>query len=321
MLPQLHIISSCTDGKRGTVAAPQRLGSYRQAHVDARFAAWWAAIEDAKSAQWARAATELYVGDHWSVSRELPALAQQAGWNAQLWTLSAGYGLVPAHSVLVPYAATFQPRHNDSVSRLSGTEQIAEQRRWWKLLATQAGPDKSAPRSVAELARRSPSAVILLVASPPYLQALQDDLLEAVALPSTTGALVIVSSTVRGLASELEQRRVASGARLTSIVQGSLISLHARVARWLIQTSAEHRFRMEEINQMIDSAARDLPAPIKYDREPATDADVRRFLRLRIGAEPTTSHTRLLREWRSAGHACEQSRFRELFREVQETTR
>lgn len=318
MLPRIHIVSSCSDGKRGAIAASRRLSSYSQENVDSRFAAWWAAMRDPSAAPSTKAASELYTGDHWAVSRELPGLAGRAGWDARLWTLSAGYGLIPADAHILPYAATFQPGHADSVSGLSGLEQIAANRRWWDLLAAQPGPDTHAPRSLAALVQAEPDACVLLIASPAYLLAIETDLLDAVSRLAASGQLIIVSSSVPHLSSGLEHRRVASNARLRSIVQGSMVSLHARVARWLIQTAAEHHFELAAVKDKVATASRELPPPPKYERRPATDEEVRMFLRSRMRAEPKTSHTRLLRAWRSAGHACEQSRFRELFREVQE---
>lgn len=317
----LHIVSSCSDGKRGSIAASHRIGSYRQSGLDARFRAWWSTlcnVED--SSRNGISARELYVGDHWAVSRDLPTLAHQQGMAARLWVLSAGYGLVPVDTPLVPYAATFQPRHEDSVSRATGIAQITEQRAWWKLLASQPSWNGETPRSISGLAQCSPEGVILLIASPSYLLAVEDDLREA--LPQfSDGGLVIVSSAVRGLSPELEKRRVASNAQLRKLVHGSLISLHARVARWLIQTEAEHNFELHAIQSMVAKASRTLPAPKKYDRKPSTDEEVRRFVRARLHSDPHNSHTRLLREWRSSGRACEQSRFRSLFFELQEQMR
>lgn len=287
--------------------------------LEARFHSWWAALARARDNNPLFTTTNLYVGDHWAVSRELPGLAKALGWAARLWTLSAGYGLVPADAGLAPYSATFQPRQADSVSRLLGSQQNAEQRFWWKLLCSRIGPDSTAPRSFADLVRRSPATVILLVASPQYLLSIQEDLYASMANFRDHGGLVIVSSAVRGLHPDLETVRVESNARLQSLVQGSLLSLHARVARWLIQTSAQHLFSVPKIRNQVMSSTRALPSPKKYDRKPATDEQIRKFLRKQISSVAPVSHTRLLREWRGAGHACEQGRFRELFQEVQET--
>lgn len=317
MPPSLHIVSSCTDGKRGSIAAPHRLGSHPQRKVAERFAVWWAALESA-DADVKVAATDLYVGDHWSVSRELPALAQLRGWDARLWVLSAGYGLLPADTNIAPYAATFQPRHADSVSHQSGGARNAEHKEWWRLLASRSLDSSTQPRSLTALAQSDPHGIILVVASPPYLLAAEDDLCGAASVLSERGALLLVSSATHNLAPALEARHITSHARLKHLVQGSLLSLHARVARWLIETSAQHQFRMTAIEHMVTDAVRWLPALARHERRPAEDSEVLQFMRTRIEGDPRTSHSRLLREWRGAGRACEQSRFRQLFRHLQE---
>lgn len=320
MIPSLHIVSSCSDGKRGQVAAAYRLGTHAQIGIDDRFTAWWTTLA-AAPAESKVLATDLYVGDHWSVSRELPTLARSQGWSARLWVLSAGYGLVPSDARIVPYAATFQPRHTDSVSRLSRSLQIAEHKAWWQLLCSHSLDQVEQPRSLTSLAKSTPDSILLVVASPAYLLAVQDDLLGVVSALSSRGSLLLVSSETRGLAPVLQQRRISSSAQLTHIVQGSLLSLNARVARWLIETSGQHHFRADAIHDMVSAAVRQLPPAARYERQAATDDEVLQFMQTRIAADPHSSHSRLLREWRGAGRACEQSRFRALFRQLQGHTR
>jgi hypothetical protein len=51
-------------------------------------------------------------------------------------------------------------------------------------------------------------------------------------------------------------------------------------------------------------------------RVPATDTEVMSYIRAQLDRDPKARHTRLLREYRGAGYACEQSRFRDLFHQV-----
>jgi hypothetical protein len=50
-----------------------------------------------------------------------------------------------------------------------------------------------------------------------------------------------------------------------------------------------------------------------HQRERADDDQVRAFIRNAIRKQQDLSHTRLLREFRASGRACEQKRFRDLF--------
>jgi hypothetical protein len=52
------------------------------------------------------------------------------------------------------------------------------------------------------------------------------------------------------------------------------------------------------------------------ERKRTTDDEVLEFIRRALAENPKSGHTKLLRALRADGRACEQSRFRRLFREV-----
>jgi hypothetical protein len=65
-----------------------------------------------------------------------------------------------------------------------------------------------------------------------------------------------------------------------------------------------------------------MPAAVESKRNVGaamSDDDVRRFIRERLRAEPDLRHTRMLRDLRDGGRACEQKRFRRLFMQVRDT--
>jgi hypothetical protein len=98
---------------------------------------------------------------------------------------------------------------------------------------------------------------------------------------------------------------------------GALVSLHARVARHLIQNTAPRDFVKENLGLMskkLDDAAGQ--STKRTAGSTMTDDDVLAFIRRRVAADPKASHTRLLRELRDQGQACEQGRFRRLFKQV-----
>jgi hypothetical protein len=55
---------------------------------------------------------------------------------------------------------------------------------------------------------------------------------------------------------------------------------------------------------------------MKPVRTQATDEEVKSFIRESLQQQPSLKHTKLLRDFRTAGRACEQSRFRSLFLQV-----
>lgn len=320
MSRELHIVASCTDGKRLEVPQRLRLRAHRARSIEDRFKKWWGALQEQREGVPLTPAEHLYIGDHWAVSRGLPAVAQAYGWRPRLWVLSAGYGLIPASAELRPYAATFQPGHEDSVVRQAGPERALEMKRWWQLLGNFAGPDPDAPRSVHALVHRSPSATVLIIASRHYLLALEEDLAAAQGVIRAPGALVIISTPAQGLRPE-ESCWVPSDARFQKAVGGSTLSIHARVGRWLIERSEQHGFQKEAVLQLVAEHLRRARRPRKPDREPSNDDVVKKFIRQQMALKDRATHSNLLRAWRSSGRACEQSRFRRLFLEVQGSER
>src|SRR5437868_1959469 len=113
MKSDLHILVSCTDRKRAAVSEELCLRTVPAKPIEERAKAWWLRITRHRGQ--AIPAMDLYAGDHWSVVRALPELAQRNSLKANLWVISAGYGLVPATACLLPYSATFAGNHPDTV--------------------------------------------------------------------------------------------------------------------------------------------------------------------------------------------------------------
>ena len=244
MAATLHIIASCTDRKRAAAGTPVRLrdvpGSDR-----GRAKKWWRTLRqsDAKETP----ATELYVGAHWSVVRDLPRLAGDRGLDARLWVSSAGYGLVPSTRRLKPYSATFAIRQPDSIApELGGREARRAHMSWWSALAELPLVGSKEPRSVTDLARHSRHAVILVVGSPDYVAAMRSDLLEAREELRDARQLIVISSDRPSHLGDLRENLAPSDARLLQrFGEGTRISLHALTARAMIDEVASHPLRAD----------------------------------------------------------------------------
>src|SRR5262245_35571216 len=108
----LHIVVTCANRKRHDVPTELRLRDIRERTAEMRFGAWQDRLESSHAERYP--AIELYAGEHWSVVRELTGSSPLAQ-TAQLWIMSAGYGLIPANALIRPYAATFSAASADSV--------------------------------------------------------------------------------------------------------------------------------------------------------------------------------------------------------------
>jgi len=295
------VVVTCTDRKRLPVPASLRVRSLEPGGAAARCRSWVARLE-ASDAPLVRA-SDLYAGDHWSVAMALPASA--TGWAVELWVVSAGYGLVRPDAMVRPYAATFAPRHPDTVAPLGGLPA------WWHELSGWVGPEAGSPRSLAALAAQKPEAPILLVTSLAYLRALAADLAAAAEVMSPS-LLTVVCAGAQGR-SVARAHLVELDARLQSCLGGARQSLNVRAGRHLVTTAAEHGFVTEHMREVVAGLMRDVPAYQAYRRQPMSDEAVRTYIRKARCTEPGVSCTRLLRRLRDSGCACEQQRFRQLF--------
>jgi hypothetical protein len=319
MRTDLHIIASCTKRKRTPVPPELRLRELREAEPGVRARSWWSRLHEHPHPT--LPAESLYAGEHWRVVLELPPLALQARLRPRLWVASAGYGLIPSDAPIRPYSASFSRDDEDSVvprhpSRPAG----ALSRQWWMALAREAGPAPGEPRLLHHLARSSPDARILVVASPSYVGALEEDLALAARALRRPEHLLVISApgpTSRGV---LAPHWVPSSARLQAAMGGTRNALSVRIAKDLLRRAGR-----EDVSDL-DAARvqgyygrlihRSAP-PQRFQRTPMTDDEVRQFIARELRTEQRT-WSAMLRRLRDSGLACEQQRFRRLFHEFQE---
>jgi hypothetical protein len=229
---------------------------------------------------------------------------------------SAGYGLVPANTLVCPYSATFQVGHPDSVADARTGTPVAEQLcAWWAELSRRRRSLHSEPHTIRDLADADRNATLLVIVSPRYFQAMRSDLQRAAS--SLSDRLIIVSSQRVDQRDPLYRNVVLSEGRLTNVVGGALPSLHARVAARIIREATPRGLNASALRTRYAQLVAATPPLRSYDRTPLSDEQVIHFIKRQthLDASPV-SHTALLRRLRTAGHACEQKRFKQLFEEV-----
>lgn len=311
MSAELHIVVACAERKRNSAGAPVRLGSVKAQALSERFQTWWSRLSRAR-AVWP--ADQLYIGDHWAVARDLPRAAQARGFAPTLWVASAGYGLVHAETPLAAYSATFAPHSPDAVAR-GADDPLASSRWWWRALSRAPLANGMYPRSLAGVARVvSKTATFVVVGSPAYVGAMSEDLVE---LASTSPAELLLVTTSHGsFPEQLKQHLIPTVGALRLSLGGALTSLHVRVARELLQRLGPRELTAKRAREhVLDLVARAPSLPC-VKRAGASDEQIRVFVRKHLKQDPTATHTRLLRDLRARGIACEQSRFRSLFLDV-----
>lgn len=286
---------------------------FKDRDVDLRAERWWIALTKGEPKI---SAEELYVGPYWATVRSLKETAASDRYSIQLWVASAGYGLLHSSTAVRPYSATFSPNVPDSVVRATDRSRGLDGRGWWRALSTFRVPGSGSPRRLAGIAKRDPKARFLVIGSPAYIAALEDDLLALLPILKDPDHLVIVSGTPGPRAESLRELWVESSAKLLRKVEGSLPTLHARVARQILDDTPEFGFSAAELRKRWATISKRSPTVMKPQRTVTTDDEVKEFVRSRLRENPAAKQTRLLHDFRASGRACEQKRFKGLFDDV-----
>lgn len=313
MAKRLIILTNCSERKR------QGQDALRLAEIEAPL--------PEKARRWCKRlssfqdrtmpAVDRYQGDHWSASLAVVRKAEQAGWDAELWVASAGYGLIPDRAPIRAYAATFAPGHPDGVAKgTSGTPREAA-KEWWSRLGKWPGPCPGAPRTLEALAAQNPDASWLIMMSPTYLDALSEDLLAARAMMNQPAGLLLVSGHPGPSDHRFSSHWIPTYEKCRRELGGSCTSLNARLGGHLVRTYAPDQWSCEDIREKMIFWMNLLDFLEKPDRTPMSDQEALSFIRKRLRSDAFLSHTALLKELRASGRACEQKRFRSLFQAVQ----
>lgn len=287
----MPIVVTCTDRKASPPTAPLHARALPAGDLPQRAAEWGRRL---RTAQGQRQLQELYQGDQWRRALALTTAAYRAGFTPRLYVASAGLGLRPVSSLAPSYAATFLPRHADSVA--SSTAQASH---WWDHLQHLDGS-----RDLPEIATAAGRALVVL--SQTYAQAMHRELL---ALAATGADVVLI-----GGACEVDGvLRVPANAALRHTLGGTLTSLNARTAATWLEHCTPGRLITREAQGRWDAWAMQAARPERYARTPVSDEIVIAFIREMNNLHPQSSRTRLLRLFRDKGMACEQKRFADLY--------
>ncbi|MGE0490459.1 MAG: hypothetical protein AB7S38_14725 [Vulcanimicrobiota bacterium] len=305
----VNVVVTCSNRKSLPVSPELCLGGHRASSLAERAASWLTAIGRAEQRAPAR---QVYCGGHWHVVAQL----ERARVKVDLWVTSAGYGLIHADDPIASYQSTFSTQTENSVFQASlGKEARPVHRDWWSHLARWPGPAPGRPRSLEELAAKYPRRPMLVALSSVYLGAIGHDLAR---VPSHLDDRLMIVSRKTHLPEELHPWVVPFDARLQDELGGARQSLYARVVRKMLDEADEHPLRLKPLQQRYQTLLAQAPPVAVYNRTPLEDGQVRAFIKTQLKKDQSLRHTRALRDFRSAGLACEQKRFANLFAEVRQ---
>lgn len=282
----------------------------RRDRLDRRFREWNKTLRIETRDR--KKATELYCGNSWSVIREMVADRNLPN-RLRIWVISAGHGLVAIDEELAPYAATFTPRHEDSVipSELA-SHSVAE---WWDMLVIARRRTGTSVASISDIALFHPRTPLIAAISNEYLRAVTHDL-EATRSALADGDRLVIITAGAAKAGPLRKNFLPCDSRLEHHYGRSRMALNAKILRSLVREFPAKDIRASHLSSHYGPLLAGLPKAGYPQRLPSDDDTVRSFIRREIVKNPQGSYTALLRRYRATGLACEQRRFRELFRDV-----
>lgn len=315
-MSEINVVVTCTKRKTRAVSSSLRFRAVKGRKFADRAEDWIGRLTTIEAPR--LPARDLYAGDQWQIAKSLPGESSTGA--VQLWVSSAGYGLVSADSPIKSYSATFSAKHPDSVHLRSNAERSSCLQEWWERLSRWKGPSRGAPRTLEALATRFPSAPLLVIASNVYLSAMENDLLKAACALRTPELLTIVSGGTDE-SGALSDFLVPCDARFQGMLGGALMSLNVRLARKILNESDRWPILRTVLQVRYRRLLERQPAIVSYDRQSMNDDEIKDLIREWLQCEPGMKHSPLLRRLRDSGLACEQKRFRALFREIEENSR
>lgn len=290
------LITSCSSTKRAPAAVALKASSYRIPHLEP-FAELW--VRHARAQAERHAAQTLYGG-----ASVVAATRAAQTLSSRLYFVSAGMSLVSATTRIPSYDLTVSARSASLPPPMRDGSVSAAQ--WWLALNNAMGRSNPFARVL-----RAIDGLVLLALPRPYLQMVEPDLLNLSAdalmrLRIITVGKVQMPSTlldqVIAYDARVEQLPGVPGGTASSAVQRALLDFSQRLAR-NPNTLSIHKQR-----QWVAAALGELQVKPRLDRKVMDDAAIARWI-VRRDPNRGQSASRLLRQFRDAGFACEQGRF------------
>jgi cytoplasmic iron level regulating protein YaaA (DUF328/UPF0246 family) len=310
-MPEIVLIASCSQQKKRTNAKCVIMHTIKATSEAGRIKAWTKAVE---GADWETPASEMYLGQYWSVIREIITALDQKGTRHQLLIASAGLGLLSPEDSIPNYAATFQTGATDDICSptILPLERRPSVREWWK----QINQNLSAKKRLTFLNQviTSETRTVVCLLSSLYLEALKEEILSIQAQRPDIQFLIFTTEkdpARRGL-----EGWIPLESALLQKLGGGSVSLSARMAlEYFSSKRSTASMTSSDCRSFFKKRCQQHGSKRTFDRKPATDDQAKNFI-IKEVKNGATSYSPTLRAFRDAGFACEMKRFRGLFNEV-----
>lgn len=295
------VITSCTHRKRVPPAPELLARSLPRGSVDEVAADWQARLTAVQPLMPAR---ELYCGRGFS-----DAVATADSMGADLDIVSAGLGIVHENSLVPSYSLTLSNHSPDGLARIVSESFVPTD--WWRRLTRPHRP------SLATIVREHSFIIIALPET--YLALVAEDLL-TLAEADLRGIRLIGPRSGKRVPRRLCPQLLPYDERFDAIRPGTNADFAQRCARhftesiWPTLPSADAFAHAAAVRRILEHRR---PPPI-VRRTQLTDTEIITIIR-RVGPRSASAGLRILRDKYDA--ACEQARFRRLFRAAQQVVR
>ena len=298
------ILTNCTSRKRRVGPVVIFPDGPRPRTMRALAESWRSALQEATSRQQAR---HLYLGR--SVTDAIRSCVVSGG---ELLVVSSGLGLVRSEDLVPAYDLTVADRNGVLSASLQSLG--ASARTWWRELSA-VGIGRG---QIAQLIQTCPGRVVLVALPSSYLDMVRDDLdsladadLERLRIFSSHAGVVALTERLRACVLPYD-------ARLERIpgYAGTTVDFPQRALRHFVECLKGHLLSAALAHGVVERALAGLTVHDKPVRTRLSDEAIADVIRENWHANGGSS-ARLLRfVRREAGIACEQTRFRDIWRDV-----
>ena len=296
---QLILVTNCSGTKTAQPDLTLRARSLPQAKPEALAEVWNRRCESSRPLL---PASRLYSGRAFKIALEASVRAR-----ANLFIVSAGFGLVHSGTALPPYSLTITP-HLDSILRKAVKGASFSASEWWTQILTQ----RETAHPFKTLLKRHPSSLLVIAVTNPYLRMIGDELaalgphlLERVRIVGPRSAKSFpkqLSKLVMPYTSQLNDRRMP--------IRGTEFDFASRAAAHFIDLIGSQGYTASVNTHIaaVRGALSVLVAPNNPARSSASNASLIRLISS-FKRENTTRHKALRSIRNSFGYACGAERF------------
>ncbi|HFF8522858.1 TPA: hypothetical protein ACGEYH_001574 [Providencia rettgeri] len=311
---QVNLITTCTNGKHGMNGNSLNLNGFSSGKISPELLiqSWCDAIQVSLLDFETIRVENLYKGGHWSTAKTI-----KKDLLAELWVLSAGFGLLHSDDYVLPYKATFSSGYSESIPYYNQFY-IGKgfHKTWWNEISKRSPFQNEHPTSISSLMKLKPKEYFIICGSPDYINAIDVDVFNGLQyLESPRKQLVIITS--KPVYSRLSSYQLKSDARISQLLKCNMIMLNICLAKYFLNEFIKGSY--EDFGLLLDKLKIKfalLPKNKSREINKVTEEEVNKYINSILKENSKMSATQALRMFRSSGYSYEEKKFRNLFYEI-----